>query len=273
MSVINQSKREINAKIVFFGPEQCGKGSLVRAVHQRIKPGLAGPLKEMPAGGATLQFFDYLPFERNSLDDYQVRFHLYTLTGKVENPAAWKMVLKGVDGVLLVTGAAEQQQQTVKAAQQLRSILAGYGVSLPQLPAVLVTAGDAGQAASAWGAEWDDRQVFVVPSGQSAAVVQPLASLSQEVVRCLRAACTPDVVEPAVVAEDVAAADGADACVGGTRAGVGLSSSFDGAMGTLEVPLSVALSGETISLPFQLKVGEQLRRFTLRLDVSITEEP
>jgi len=63
MAVINHAKREINAKIVYFGPPGCGKGALFQFIHQRIKPSLCGPLKSMPAGQDSLLFFDYIPFE------------------------------------------------------------------------------------------------------------------------------------------------------------------------------------------------------------------
>lgn len=137
MAVINHAKREINAKIVFFGPPGCGKGELFRFIHQRIKPSLCGPLKTMPAGQDSLLFFDYIPFEASSLDGYRIRFHLYTMTGPVSNPGTWKMTLKGVDGIALVTDGGDDD--ATESLRVLRSMLAGYGRELHKLPRVWLT--------------------------------------------------------------------------------------------------------------------------------------
>lgn len=208
MAVINHAKREINAKIVYYGPAAAGKGSLFRYIHQRIKPNLCGPLKSMPAGGDTLLFFDYIPFEQAILDGYQVRFHLYTLTGPVTNPGTWKMVLKGVDGLALVAEAGKERDTTTQQAlRTLQAVLAGYGRDVRQLPCVLIS-NKAEQLEQQAQAEWDSSlgefPVVRSSSRTGEGVVQALATLSQMVVQQLRTThaasatssevpCCPDV--------------------------------------------------------------------------------
>lgn len=137
MAIINNAKREINAKIVYYGHEGAGKGTSLRYLYERIKPSLRGELKTLPASGGSLLFFDFCPFEQPVFGGYRIRFHIYTLPGRVANPAAWKMTLKGADGVVLVVDAADATAAGKQSIERLRDYLASYGMSLNDMPAVL----------------------------------------------------------------------------------------------------------------------------------------
>ena len=137
MAIINNAKREINAKIVYYGHEGAGKDTSLRYLYDRIKPSLRGELKTLPAGGGSLLFFDFSPFEQPVFGGYRIRFHIYTLPGRVNNPAAWKMTLKGADGVVLVVDAADTSPAGRQGMESLRDYLASYGMSLHDMPAVL----------------------------------------------------------------------------------------------------------------------------------------
>lgn len=262
MAVINHAKREINAKLVYYGPAGSGKASLFRYIHQRIKPSLCGPLKSMPAGGDTLQFFDYLPFESASLDGYQVRFHLYTLTGPVTNPGTWRMTLKGVDGLAVVAEAGQEQDEvTLQSLRNLRTVLASQGSDLQKTPCVLIsTKVDrlTGQT-SGWGPD-----MFGVHALQSSCVtgegvLQALAALSQEVLQRLRkeresalpAQETVEELSHEVLAEQVPF--GLPAAQ--TEPGVELQ---PGGAATVEVPVTVQVAG-------------QPRRFVVRVTLKLEE--
>jgi signal recognition particle receptor subunit beta len=136
MALINHAKREINAKIVYYGREGTGKRNSLQYIYDRIKPSLRGELKFPSSKGDSLFFFDFSPFENPVFGEYRIRFHVYTLPGKVANPAAWKMTLKGADGLVIVADGA-----TVPAEREnisvLRGFLAAYGVALNDLPCVL----------------------------------------------------------------------------------------------------------------------------------------
>jgi signal recognition particle receptor subunit beta len=138
MALVNHAKKEINAKIVYFGPAESGKRSALTYIYSRIKPSLRGELKSVPAGADKLLFFDFSPFETPLPNGYRVRLHVYTLSGIVTNPATWKMTLKGADGILfMVNPAAEHAAETRESASQLRDFLSAYGVGLHETPAVL----------------------------------------------------------------------------------------------------------------------------------------
>jgi len=138
MALVNHAKKEINAKIVYFGPAGSGKSTALRYIFSRIKPSLRGELKNVPAGADNLLFFDFSPFDGPLRDGYRVRLHVYTLTGRVTNPATWKMTLKGADGLIIMLddspGRILDAQESVF---QLRDFLSGYGVGLHDTPAVL----------------------------------------------------------------------------------------------------------------------------------------
>jgi signal recognition particle receptor subunit beta len=137
MAIINNAKREINAKIVYYGHEGAGKGTSLRYLYERIKPSLRGELKTLLTSGGSLLFFDFSPFEQPVFGGYRIRFHIYTLPGRVNNPAAWKMTLKGADGVVLVVDAADTTSVGRQGMENLRGYLASYGMGLHDMPAVL----------------------------------------------------------------------------------------------------------------------------------------
>uniref|UniRef100_C6E795 GTP-binding protein n=1 Tax=Geobacter sp. (strain M21) TaxID=443144 RepID=C6E795_GEOSM len=138
MALVNQAKREINAKIVFFGPAQAGKATSLKHVFNKLKPEFRGAMKVMNVQDARMLFFDFTPPGDGNVDGYKVRFHLYTVSGSNVDPAAWKMVLKGVDGVVFVADSAPQQQeQNRRSMDDLVSFLKGYGQNLVSVPTVL----------------------------------------------------------------------------------------------------------------------------------------
>src|SRR6185369_12107232 len=114
MALVNHAKKEINAKIVFYGPAGSGKSTALNYIYSRIKPSLRGDLKTVPAGADNLFLFDFSPFEAPLPDGYRVRMHVYTLAGNVTNPATWKMTLKGADGVIIMVNPDVEESETAK---------------------------------------------------------------------------------------------------------------------------------------------------------------
>lgn len=137
MALINKAKREINAKIIYYGRGGTGKSQSLRYIYDRLKPGLRGEFKTMSSMGDTLQFFDFTPFEAPVFGGYRLRFHVYTLTGRVTNSAAWKMTLKGADGIVLSTTASTTLlQDEQNSLSCLRECVGSYGLSLHDIPMV-----------------------------------------------------------------------------------------------------------------------------------------
>lgn len=138
MALVNHAKKEINAKIIYFGPVGCGKSAALNYIYSRIKPELRGELKSVPAGGDNLLFFDFSPLDAPLQDGYRVRLHIYTLTGAVTNPATWKMTLKGADGiVIMIDSSPDRLLMAQESVSQLRDYLSSYGVGLHDTPAIL----------------------------------------------------------------------------------------------------------------------------------------
>jgi len=137
MALVNQAKREINAKIVYFGPGLAGKVTNLKYVYGKLKPEFRGVLKTMQVQDARMLFFDFTPPGDGNVHGFRVRFHVYTISGEVIDPAAWKMVLKGVDGIVFVADAAPQRMAaTRRSLDQLTASLESYGQSLAAVPAV-----------------------------------------------------------------------------------------------------------------------------------------
>jgi len=138
MALFNRTKREINVKIVYFGPPLAGKTTTLQFIHRKLKPECRGPMKTMGGRLDRMLFFDFMPPELGKVNDYRVRFHLYTVQGKVADPSSWKTVLKGADGVVFVADAsAESPAATVESFERLKAFLRGYGQQLERLPCVI----------------------------------------------------------------------------------------------------------------------------------------
>jgi signal recognition particle receptor subunit beta len=137
MALVNQAKQEINAKIVFFGPGLAGKASNLKHVYNKLKPEFRGAMKAMNVQDARMLFFDFTPPGEGNVEGFRVRFHVYTVSGSAVEPAAWKMVLKGVDGVVFVADSApERQAANRESLESLEAFLKGYGQTLASIPVV-----------------------------------------------------------------------------------------------------------------------------------------
>jgi len=187
MALINHAKREINAKIVYYGREGAGKRNSLQYLFDRIKPSLRGDLKIVPASGDSLLFFDFSPFEQPVYGGYRVRFHMYSLIGAVTNPAAWKMTLKGADGVVIVADPSpELLLANRESISGLRGFLAAYGVGLHDVPCVLQLnrPGSAGRFFEAGiAAELDvpDMRTCFSEDGSGEGVLEALSLLSRDI--------------------------------------------------------------------------------------------
>jgi len=107
MALFNDAKREINAKIVYIGPKGAGKGTALRQIYNRLSPEHRSELKSMAVGEHQMLFFDFSYPAAAREGRYLVRFHVYTLLAGEETPPPWKMLLKGVDGVVLFADSSD----------------------------------------------------------------------------------------------------------------------------------------------------------------------
>lgn len=135
MSFINYSSREINCKIVYYGPGLCGKTTNLQYIFRRTNPEQKGKLISLATETERTLFFDFLPLALGDIKGFRVRFHLYTVPGQVFYAASRKLILKGVDGVVFVADSqVERMEANMESLDDLAINLAEQGYELTKLP-------------------------------------------------------------------------------------------------------------------------------------------
>ncbi len=138
MSFINYSSREINCKIVYYGPGLCGKTTNLQFIYEKTNPDVKGKLISLATETERTLFFDFLPLALGEIRGFKTRFHLYTVPGQVFYNASRKLILKGCDGVIFVADSQEARMDAnVESLENLRVNLAEQGLELAKLPYVV----------------------------------------------------------------------------------------------------------------------------------------
>ncbi len=138
MSFINYSSREINCKIVYYGPGLCGKTTNLQYIYNKTNPDLKGKMISLATETERTLFFDFLPLALGQIRGFKTRFHLYTVPGQVFYDASRKLILKGVDGVVFVADSQiERMEANIESLDNLRVNLREQGYELDKLPYVI----------------------------------------------------------------------------------------------------------------------------------------
>jgi mutual gliding-motility protein MglA len=138
MSMINYASREINCKLVYYGPGLGGKTTNLEYVYSRVDPSTRGKLISLATEQERTLFFDFLPVDLGSIRGFKTRFHLYTVPGQVYYNASRRLILKGVDGLVFVADSqAERMDANIAALENLYENLAEYGYDAGALPVVI----------------------------------------------------------------------------------------------------------------------------------------
>jgi signal recognition particle receptor subunit beta len=138
MTFINYASREINCKIVYYGPGLCGKTTNLQYIYDKSNPGSKGKLISLATETDRTLFFDFLPLDLGTVRGFKTRFHLYTVPGQVFYDASRKLILKGVDGVIFVADSqVERMDANVEAIENLTANLASQGYELAKIPYIL----------------------------------------------------------------------------------------------------------------------------------------
>jgi mutual gliding-motility protein MglA len=138
MSMINYASREINCKIVFYGPGLGGKTTNLEYVYGKVSPNTRGKLISLATETERTLFFDFLPVDLGTIRGFRTRFHLYTVPGQVYYNASRKLILKGVDGVVFVADSqAERAEANLESMQNLYDNMSAYGYDLTHMPFVI----------------------------------------------------------------------------------------------------------------------------------------
>lgn len=138
MSFINYAAREINCKLVYYGPGLCGKTTNLQHIYTKVDPGSKGKLISLATETERTLFFDFLPLELGTIRGFKTRFHLYTVPGQVFYDASRKLILRGADGVIFVADSQlERLESNVESLENLEDNLAEQGLNLETLPYVI----------------------------------------------------------------------------------------------------------------------------------------
>lgn len=137
MAIVNHEKKEINAKIVYYGPRQSGKTTNVKFIHEKMKPEYRGMFKFLNTQSGKMYFFDFMRPEQIGIKDYNIRFHVYTVPGEVRDYAIWKTVLKGVDGIVFVADSEpDKLSSNLESLKNLTDYLGTLGTELKDIPCI-----------------------------------------------------------------------------------------------------------------------------------------
>lgn len=138
MSFINYSSREINCKIVYYGPGLCGKTTNLQFIYKKTRPESKGRMITLATETERTLFFDFLPLALGDIKGFKTRFHLYTVPGQIFYDASRKLILKGVDGIVFVADSqVERMDANIESFVNMKENLEEQGYSLTQVPYVI----------------------------------------------------------------------------------------------------------------------------------------
>lgn len=138
MSTINFSAREINFKVVYYGPGMSGKTTNLKQIYESVPGQAKGELVSLATEDERTLFFDFLPLDLGQVNGFKTRFHLYTVPGQVFYNSSRKLILRGVDGIVFIADSAPNRlRANAESLRNLRENLTEYGLSLKEIPYVV----------------------------------------------------------------------------------------------------------------------------------------
>ncbi len=137
MPFINFATKEINCKIVYYGPGLSGKTTNIKWIYDHIKPENKGEMITLATETERTLFFDFVPIEVSNVNGFKVRFHLYTTPGQIIYQASRKLILKGVDGIVFVADSQEERHDAnLDTLDDMIENLREYDLSIEEIPLV-----------------------------------------------------------------------------------------------------------------------------------------
>jgi len=138
LTFINYASREINCKIVYYGPGLGGKTTNLQYIYDSTAAQAKGKLISLATETDRTLFFDFLPLDLGTVRGFRTRFHLYTVPGQVFYDASRKLILKGVDGVVFVADSQrERMDANIESLYNLELNLKQHGYDLSKMPYVV----------------------------------------------------------------------------------------------------------------------------------------
>lgn len=138
MAFVNLKKKEIQVKIVYYGPGRGGKTTNLEYIYKRFNERIKTEMVTIKTHGDRTLFFDFLPFDIGKIKGYDVKIQLYTVPGQVKYNATRRLVLRGVDGIVFVADSmAVRKEKNILSLKNLEENLSAYKKKLSQVPLVM----------------------------------------------------------------------------------------------------------------------------------------
>lgn len=138
MAILNLKKRQIECKIVYYGPGRCGKTTNMEHIYKSYKKQVTGEMVSIDTEGDRTLFFDFLPMDLGEIKGFDVRVQVYTVPGQVQYRSTRKLVLKGVDGVIFIADSlAVRREKNMLSLKDLQHNLKEYGLNIFKIPLVM----------------------------------------------------------------------------------------------------------------------------------------
>lgn len=138
MSFLNYSTREINFKIVYYGPGLSGKTTNIKTIYEKVKSDSKGKLVSLATETERTLFFDFFPLDLGTVKGYKVKFHLYTVPGQIYYSSSRKLIMKGVDGIVFVADSQRERfEANIESINDMMQNLADYDIEFESMPYVL----------------------------------------------------------------------------------------------------------------------------------------
>lgn len=138
MAIFKIKKREIECKIVYYGPGRSGKTTNMQYIYKTYKKQIVGEMVSVDTEGDRTLFFDFLPMGLGQIKGFDIRVQVYTVPGQVQYRSTRKLVLKGVDGVIFVADSlAVRREKNMLSLKDLQHNLKEYGISILKIPLII----------------------------------------------------------------------------------------------------------------------------------------
>ena len=138
MAIVNLKKREVECKIVYYGPGRCGKTSNLEYIFKNSRKLMTDEMVSIKTKGDLTIFFDFVPMEVGKIKGFDVRFQLYTVPGQVKYNSTRKLVLKGADGIVFVADSLKiRHEKNILSLKNLAENLNSFGLNIMKIPLVM----------------------------------------------------------------------------------------------------------------------------------------
>jgi small GTP-binding protein len=138
LALINPKKKEVQVKIVYYGPGRGGKTTNLEYINKKFRSRIKSEMVTVKTYNDRTLFFDFLPFDIGMIKGYTIKIQFYTVPGQVKYNATRKLVLRGVDGIVFVADSMTlRQEMNIRSLENLRENLASFNKDLNSIPLVI----------------------------------------------------------------------------------------------------------------------------------------